>query len=234
MSGDTSASEYSTIITYNNGTYTGSDWKFGFYMPRSYDTILNTNPNLVMQICNSESYCQDLAYQTAPSVTDNDLSAGYTTIIAPTVPFTLISNQTYTIRLLHNNQWGPGNYSAVPQNFFLIAGNQVFNMAPSSSTYNLIDYNQTNVTNLTNAHINSIWSNSSSESNVNIIPSPVSYVNGSGSYLLQSGLVIHNLLNNNNEIANDIKNDLLTDLNISSTIDNNNSSSGIIINPHIA
>ena len=54
MTGDDAGADFSTKITFTyNGTNTSS-WKFGFYMPRSFNTLVsetqNYNPNLLMQI----------------------------------------------------------------------------------------------------------------------------------------------------------------------------------------
>lgn len=230
MTGDTQASEFSSIITFIN-TANAPIWQFGFYMPRSFESIVNNNPNLVMQICNQTNHCQALIYQKAPSVTNNDLSAGYTTILAPSAPYPLEANQAYTISLLHNNQWGPGNYSSVMQNFFIIANNQVINITPNSNMYHLLDYNQTTVTAGINSHISTIWANSNKQVPVvSLVPTPESYITNGSSYSINSGIIIHNRMATNNTIANYISSDLLTDLNITSSVDNNVSTSGIILN----
>ncbi len=230
MNGD-SGSQFSSIITFTNNNVV-NNWQFGFYMPRSFDTVVSSsvNPNLVMQICDTNNSCQELSYQVAPSVTSNDLSAGYTTILAPTANYPLEAGQTYTISLLHNNQWSPNNYSSVMQNFFIISNNQVYNFpAVNSSLYTIIGYNQASINSAINTHVSTNWTNSSIESTVNIIPTPESYAVGSGSYTLANGLAIHNTLNNDNTIANDIQTDLASDINISATVDNNSASTGIII-----
>lgn len=236
MAGDSQASQFSTIIKFTNGNNKLSNWQFGFYMPRSFDTVVTTqqsvNPDLLMQICieNSTS-CANLKYQTTSSITSQDLSAGYTTVLAPEGSFILESGVNYVVNLLHNNQWNAGNYSAVPQNFFITSGSQVSNIPTTTTTYQLLDYAATAVNTQINQHINTIWANSNSFSeSINLIPSPVAYVAGTGSYTLQSGIVIHNELNTDNTVANFYRDDLAKDLGISATVDNQpNVTSGIVI-----
>jgi hypothetical protein len=181
MTGDSNAADFSTTIAF---TYNGSNtstWQFGFYMPRSFASLTsatqNINPNLTMEICNTESpiSCAALKYQQAKSLIESDLSAGYSTILAPQDTFTLVSGQQYTVKLLHNNQWNAGNYSAVPQNFFIISGNSLANATPESGIYNLLDYDAAAVNAGIVTHNNSDWTNSNSQSSaVNLVPTPVS------------------------------------------------------------
>lgn len=235
MRGDTKASEFSMLINFTNGPKNINAWQMGFYMARSFDSLTSAtqdiNPDLSMQICNADgSNCTTLQYQQTP-ITSNDLSAGYTTVLAPTTDFPLLAGQQYTIKLLHNNQWGPGNYSAFPQNFFILANGQVLNIETTASSYELIGYDASAVNARISQHINDNWESSSAESaSASIIPAPAMYKPESGSYTLQSGIVIHNALNDNNTVANFFKDDLATDLAISSSVDNaNDATSGIII-----
>lgn len=234
MDGDTTAAEFSTII---NFTYQGaniSNWQFGFYMARTFATLVSgsdsNNPNLVMQICSAsnESNCVNLSYLKNP-VTESDLSAGTTTMLAPSSSFTLIQGQQYTIKLLHNNQWGPGNYSAVPQNFFIKSGSNIANVTPESSVFNITSYNANNVSDSISQHISTVWASSNNvASNSNLIPSPVSYVSGTGTFTFSS-LVIHNTMTSASHVATFLQQDLAQDLNLNTSIDNVASNSGIII-----
>lgn len=237
MTGDAQPAEFSTTISF---TYTGaatSSWQFGFYMPRSFASLTSAtqsiNPNLVMQICAlaTPTNCSPLQYQKANSITANDLSAGYTTVLAPQSSFSLVPGQQYTISLLHNNQWNPGNYSAVAQSFFILSGANIANNTPESSLYTLLDYNASTTDAAISTHINTNWTNSNNvTSAVSIVPTPVSYVVGSGSFTLSSGVVIHNLLTgSDNSIADFFKADLAKDLLISSSVDNVSATSGIIL-----
>ncbi len=167
MASDTQANQFSTMIKFTNGNSKLSNWQFGFYMPRSFDTVVTTqqsvNPDLLMQICieNSTS-CANLKYQTTSSVTSQDLSAGYTTVLAPESSFILESGVKYVVNLLHNNQWNAGNYSAIPQSFFIISGSQISNIPTTTTTYQLLDYDAATVNTQINQHINTIWANSNS------------------------------------------------------------------------
>lgn len=231
------SAEFSTTISFTySGTATDS-WQFGFYMPRSFASLTSTtqsiNPKLVMQICELDkpTNCSKLQYQKASKITENDLSTGYTTILAPKSSFSLVPGKQYKISLLHNNQWNAGNYSAAPQSFFISSGTNIANNTPESSLYKLLDYNADTTDNAINTHISTNWSSSNNVvSAVNIVPSPVNYVAGSGSFTLSGGLVIHNLLTgSDNSIANFFKTDLAKDLLIVSSIDNISATSGIIL-----
>jgi len=237
MDGDTAAAEFSTTIDFTYKGITTSGWQFGFYMPRSFASLTSTtqsiNPDLVMRICDlaTPTNCSNLQYQKANKITDNDLSTGYTTILAPESSFSLVSGKEYKISLLHNNQWNAGNYSAVPQSFFILSEANVANDTPESSLYTLINYSESTVNTEISTHISTNWTNSNSTSSaVNIVPSPVSYVAGSGSFTLSNGVVMHNLLtSSDNSVANFLKADLAKDLSISSSVDNASATSGIIL-----
>jgi hexosaminidase len=100
-----------------------SQWSLGFYMPRTFDKLVNLstntriNPNLMMQICQG-TRCVPLKYIKR---SDNDFvySDGYANVLQPTEPFTLEPGQHYTIQLFNNNQWSPNNLVSMPQSFFL-------------------------------------------------------------------------------------------------------------------
>jgi hexosaminidase len=101
-------------------------WALGFYMPRTFDSMINKtmqisiNPELTMEICttNSKPLCYPLKLVKSPA---KFATAGYTTVLAPADPsLKLIGGETYSIKLANNNQGLPGNYSAMPQSFFII------------------------------------------------------------------------------------------------------------------
>ena len=236
MTGDNSPSEFSTVINFTNGDNSISNWRFGFYMPRTFDTVValeqSVNPDLIMQVCaESSTNCANLIFLQESSIIAQDQSAGYATVLAPESSFVLQANTNYVIKLLHNNQWNAGNYSSVPQNFFIMSNNQVYNISTTSATYSLIDYNSAAVNTQITNHINANWANSNNfTESINIIPSPVQYIVGIGSFTITNGIVIHNGLNNDNTVANFFSNDLATDLEINASVDNQTSaSSGIVI-----
>lgn len=72
MDGDTKASEFSTIITFNYTGVATSDWKFGFYMPRTFNNLKtdkqDINQRLTMQICqvSDPTKCANLVYLKTP------------------------------------------------------------------------------------------------------------------------------------------------------------------------
>lgn len=233
--GTDAGAQFSTIITFvDNGLTTAESWQLGFYMPRTFDTVVtayqNINPDLTMQICDLSSNCSDLIYTVAESFTANDLSHGYTTILTPESSCILQSGQTYVVSLLHNNQWSAGNYSAVPQNFFLVNQGIVYNLSTTTATYNIIGYNQSTVNTQISTHVSTNWTNSiSGDAPVNIIPTPVSYTPSSGNYTLTNGVVIHTSAGAS-LVATQMKSYLLNDLGINATIDNNTSATtGILI-----
>ncbi len=231
MSGDTSAAEFSTIIHFTAAN-DYQNWKFGFYMSRPFVSQQTFNQNLVMQICNASNACSSLTYQTASSMSLPDESAGYTTILAPSTPISLKKGQAYTIKLLHNNQWNPGNYSAVPQNFFIAANHTIYKLASNKNTYHLINYDQGSVDAEINSHITTDWYDSAPQTATgnSIVPAPVNYMADSGMYSLTDGMKIHNLLSTDNTTAEIFQKELIKNLNINTTVDNENANTGIIIN----
>lgn len=230
ISGDTAA-EFSTIINFTPAN-DFQNWQFGFYMARPFVSQQPAfNPKLIMQICDVKNACTNLSYQKASSVSKLDESAGYTTILAPTIPFSLKSGQTYTIKLLHNNQGTPGNYSAGPQNFFISTNHTIYNLHTNTSTYQLLNYNQASVDSEINNHLAKDWYGSAPSSFVNtIVPAPVNYTVNNGTYALTNDSTIHNLLSTNNTVATMFQTDLAKDLTIHVAVDNQNADTGIIIN----
>jgi hexosaminidase len=234
MAGDSAASEFSMKIQLTNGATQLHNWQLGFYMPRSFAQLLpNTNPRLTMQICSASdaTNCVPLVLQQAASVRAVDESAGSTTILAPQTSFSLSPNEQYTITLAHDNQWNAGNYSAYPQSFFLVNAGLVSHIATTSSTYSLPSYDASATAQTIATHISTNWTASNTEASaLHIVPSPVSFTAGTGTFTLQNGLVIHNALNSDNTVADFLATDLLADLTITASVDNNSSATtGIII-----
>lgn len=239
LDGVNTTQNFSVFIDfYTNSTL--ENWKFGFYMPRTFNTVqnssvappINVNPNLTMNIFdnNGNKIC-GLSYLVESSVTVMAQSSGYTNILVPSGSCNLQANTKYEIRLEHTNTWLPGNYSGAPQSFFFNVNGTVINVPTSQSVYNFADYNSTTVNNNVNTHLNTQWTNTNSNVSASaIVPSPESYLPAVGNYTIASGIAIHNNLNQDNAIANYFKVDLASDLNISATVDNlSSASSGIII-----
>jgi hexosaminidase len=230
MSGDNLATEFSTVISFTPPQNFAS-WQFGFYMVRPFISQQTFNPKLQLQICNAQNTCTKLSYQKNASIFLADKSAGYTTILMPTTAFPLSKGQPYTIKLLHNNQGAPGNYSGLPQNFFIAANNTIYTLASNKNTYQLLNYNQSNIDNDVYNHLSTNWYNSNAGSSVSniIVPSPVKYVSGKGAYQMANGITIHNVLSTDNTVATMLQQDLAHDTGMQATIDNNTATQGIII-----
>ena len=237
MDGDTGLSDFSMEIDFTNGAKTLSNWQFGFYMPRTF-AVLQTeqqtiNPRLEMRICQAKDSndCAMLTLQQSTRIIDPDKSIGYTTILAPSTPFSLMPNTRYIITFLHNNQYDVGNYSSLPQNFFVIESGVVSQIKTNKNTYTLLDYDPSTVAENIATQMQSHWTNSNTvKSAINIVPAPQSYTSGTGSYSLQTGVVIHNALNTDDTVANFFVSDLENDLQDSATIDHDaTATSGIII-----
>lgn len=230
--------EFNTQITLNSNI-DASTWQFGFYMPRSFDTSTaqKINTELSMKICvnGSETNCANLVYQLADSITDNDLSAGYTTMLAPETAFPLTQGTSYQISLNNNNQWAPGNSSALPQNFFMVVNESVINIPTTTQTYRLENYNATAVNERVQTHITDIWQNSATATpSVNLIPMPVSYALTSNltGFTFGDNVAIHNQLNNDNTVVDMYVADIAVDKNIFAASDNSpTATTGIIIQP---
>ncbi len=224
MVGDDPEREFSTIITLTNGSNTIQNWQFGFYMPRKFKKIGQTNKNLAMKICEKDSnYCSKLIYQKSPFLSP-DLSIGFTTVLAPQKQFLLKNNKTYIISLLHNNQFPIFNYSGLPQSFFINNKdeNNIINIETNEKTYNILHYNSEIIKDRIHNHVQKNWVNSASMNNniLNIIPSPIKISIESGNYQLNDGIIIQNFFENdfNSKLLQSF---LKTDLNISATIKKN-------------
>mgnify|MGYP006313932411 FL=1 len=149
-------------------------WKIGFFMPRVLDKHSGiANKSLSMTVCEqNSSQCSKLIYQ-KNSFTANDLSTGFTSILAPKDNFTLRAGKRYVITLAHINT-PLLNYSSVPQSWFLITpNNQVINLAVSPASYQLIDYNGTQIQRQVAEHNQDNWNDSAKLTTpLNVIPSP--------------------------------------------------------------
>ena len=200
MVGDDPEREFSTIITLTNASNTIQNWQFGFYMPRKFKKIGQTNRNLAMKICEKNSnYCSKLIYQKSPFLSP-DLSIGFTTVLAPQKQFLLKNNKTYIISLLHNNQFPIFNYSGLPQSFFINNKdeNNIINIETNEKTYNILNYNSEIIKDRIHNHVQKNWDNSASMDNniLNIIPSPIKISIESGNYQLNDGIIIQNFFEN--------------------------------------
>ncbi len=107
-------------------TKTISHWALGFYMPRSFDQLINkqmnvaTNADLIMEICdaNVPAQCSPLKLVKNPQTYATE---GYTTVLSPAdSSLKLMVGKTYLIKLTNSNRGMPTNYSAMPQSFFII------------------------------------------------------------------------------------------------------------------
>lgn len=221
-----------TINIINNGSKL-TDWKLGFYMPRSFRTTSTSNTKLAMQICAQEKpkICTTMSYQ-KPSFLEQDLSTVFTTIIAPQNNFPLEHGKKYTISLIHNSSKGPQNYSALPQSFFIIADDATYNITTKPSTYTLTNYNKSLVEQTVQEHINQEWESSNSLMPLlNIVPTPqeITINDESAIFNLSQNLVIHN---NSNLASNQLslwQSTLAQDFKQSIAIDNISSQTGILL-----
>ena len=232
---------FSTYINLK-ASQTINSWQFGFYIARTFYTYFDPNPEesqnnantqMSMQICQMPNArpCATLQYMKASAVTQNDLSAGYTNILAPTTPFPLIAGNSYQVQIINSNQWSINNLSSAPQNLFFVVNGLVLNTPTESSIYNLnineqanqatiAAFNQNNWTTNTNLNV---------ESSI-IVPSPVNYVAGNGNYTISNNISIHNAFSVDNTVVNFFQEDLAKDLKVVATIDNSSSAdSGILI-----
>lgn len=238
MKGDKEPSDFSVLIDFINNKSRIDQWKFGFYMPAtSFYQLVNShhNPKLSMQICDKQNTCSPLIYETANNIREPDLSQGYTNIFAPSIPFPLLPNHDYTIKLLNNNQSGGRHISVLPQNLFFIVSDQkkIHNIDTTIDTYHIVDYDPKNTKLAIKNHIKANWDKSipASSSKNTIVPSVV-YIdsNEESRFLIQDGLSIHNQFNQDNRLALMLGTALLTDLKVHTTVDKQTSStSGIII-----
>jgi len=185
-----STQDFSIIINLETGNQNINTWKLGFYQPRTYRTIGIVNPNIKMSIINDEFSSQKADLKYSYSKKSDSLSAGYMTVLEPVKAFELQKNSKYTINLVNNNQWAPGNLTAMPQSFFFIitnkdGDNKIINITTSPSTYQVSGYNpektaleikEYNASNIKNS--NKI--NNEMADKLGLIPTPVSIVEAEG------------------------------------------------------
>ena len=128
---DETASQFDTFIRVKVGNNNIYDWALGFYMPRTFNTSINSdvNTDLTMTICqsNGNNQCDPDAKQyPLHFVKRSDqhqtfYGTGYSNVLTPNTKHqTLQSNKTYLIKLKGNNQWPPENMTEMPQSFFII------------------------------------------------------------------------------------------------------------------
>lgn len=169
------------------------NWSIGFYMPRTFNalTVAQTgtdiNPNLHMRIYNDQTgIYRDLTYVKEDSG-QNVYADGYTNVLAPESRFPLKANQSYTIKLINNNQWAPANINSMPQSFFVKDqdNNLITPINVSLSAYNAHNgfshiggYDADKTHNLIEQHITQNWQNSAANNDtineLGLIPSPKS------------------------------------------------------------
>jgi len=194
--------EFSAFIVFKANTSL-TNWLLGFYMPFTLNKTASLNPNLTLQICSIDSFnrglleiksretllqeldpknCQKLDYAVNKEG-DFDLSAGWTSVLGPVKnsKYTnLQQNKHYLIKIEHNAIGVTRNYSSFPQSFFLIntKSKVVENLTlTNKEIYSVLDYNQSDIDNENEEHIQSTWSNSiplkAQHPSFNLIPTPV-------------------------------------------------------------
>lgn len=205
MKGDTSNKFTIKLKLSNISKQSIAGWKIGFFMPRSLDKHSGvSNKSLTMSICEQgTNNCSNLIYQKAP-FTANDLSTGFTSILAAQDNFPLRAGKNYLITIAHLNT-PLLNYSSLPQSWFVITqNNQVMNLAVGPDKYNLIDYNSAQIQNQVADHVQDNWNNSarSTAPQLKVIPSPsqVTFTNQGTLQLGKQVMIINNdVFKNKNE-----------------------------------
>ncbi|MEN9946198.1 MAG: hypothetical protein RLZZ293_584, partial [Pseudomonadota bacterium] len=247
MDGDSQASQFSMILNFHNDGDEIEHWQLGFYMPRTFYNLAQQkiNPDLDMQICTVEDgSCVNLKYVKAPSGS-NDLGQGYFNMLEPVANFSLKPNHHYYIQLAHNNQWNVGNISALPQSLFLIADDynkngvpRIYPLPTELNQYSLTNYNHEQILQQIEQHLQQNWQNSQ-PNNLDpqlpqIVPQPISIVNNnSGDFTIPSTIILHNQLNEDNQVASYWSKIIQQDWQLAKLpkVDNDgNASTGIIIN----
>lgn len=241
LNGNFNQSLFSTYINFT-ANQTISNWQFGFYVARTFYTYTDPNPvesqnnantQMSMQICQmpNASHCATLQYLKASAVTQNDLSAGYTNLLGTAAPFPLLAGKSYQVKIVNSNQWSINNLSSAPQSLFFIVNGQVLNTVTESSIYNLNINEQANQTAIASFNQNNwdVNTNLNAESSI-IVPSPVNYTLGTGTYTIPANISIHNAFSADNTVADFFQEYLTQDLKVMASIDNSNTAdSGILI-----
>jgi len=238
LKGDTAPSEFSTIFKFkiNEVAHFDKDWQIGFYMPRSFsqsdESHGNYNPNLNMNICELShdkiiGACAQLELVKTP-ITQTDKSQGTLTILKPVNSFTLKSNTTYMMSLLHNNQFIPVRYSDMPQSIFIASDNLSWNIPTSFSNYSFPLIESVHIPKAIESHNLANWTNSqqyqANDSTFTVVPSVVASTRTAGVFKLSDSLVIHNVFDSVNSQTEQLQNYLLQDLNLNSQYDYSDSS----------
>lgn len=232
---DQSTREVSTEIKFTNTGKAISNWQLGFcYLQNQLITFAKTNPHLTMQICNTKNKCVNLVYQKAATIRDNDLSAGYTTILQPQTRFPLNQRETYTVKISRSKHGVPRNYSNMPQNFFIFDRDSKKFIAISTmkKQYVLNYYHQDLIDAQIKEHVENNWNEKTNHaaSTNSIVPTPVSYVAGEGAYALKKNLRIHTTLPNDSVVPFFFTANLARDLKINAVVDyDKNANNDIII-----
>lgn len=189
---------FSITATLDNQGESINNWKFGFYMPRSFRTTSTSNTKLFMQICeNSSKKCIPLIYQ-KPSFDKPDLSTVFTTILAPKSSYVLNANQKYTIKLAHNSSQSSGNISSLPQSFFMIVDEKPVLLPTELSFYKLTNYKESSIQQSIISYQKQKLNNDNGfQESINVIPYPnkVTIINESQKFNIVKNLVLHNNAN---------------------------------------
>jgi hypothetical protein len=142
-----------------------SNWAIGFYMPRTFNQLINLqaniaiNPDLKLELCTLENNCSDLYYV---KKSHSFISAGYTNILAPVKNISLTTGKTYVIKITNSNQGAPTNFSAMPQHFFLIEDENNITSLPEvlPEQYQIGNYDKNQVDLAIKQHQNDNWEKS--------------------------------------------------------------------------
>ena len=185
MKEDKDPSEFSLIFKFINQGEDIVKWQLGFYMAgtplaKFVKGEQNFNPKLIRQICDEDDHCVSLNYDTNKNIKDPDLSQGYTSIHSPSTYFPLKKGKKYEFKLLHINQWGGGNVSYFPQNFFLISSNKykkkiIYTMGSDIKSYSVGSYDHDQVKEKIKKYVQKNWDTSAKNTieNDKVVPKPV-------------------------------------------------------------
>ncbi|MDP3372324.1 MAG: family 20 glycosylhydrolase [Candidatus Paracaedibacteraceae bacterium] len=223
MENDIAPSDFSLKIKFTNHGPSISNWHFGFYiagapLSKFKNGLQDFNPRIIRRICDSHNRCSSLKYEKACSLTNADLSQGYTAIHASENDLVLLSKETYTIELLHINQWGGESISYFPQNFFLLLNNinnkskiefDVYSLDTNLNSYKLIGYDQNKVDSIISTQIAKNWGKSKEknkdEASIEVIPSPVKFnLKKEKCRFSEKNITVFNQFNKNDKIAKHI------------------------------
>ena len=155
---------FSTVIDFQ-ATQTLRHWALGFYWPRTIKQLGAINPDLSMRLCQGSQHCVPLQ-MVSHGNSANFIGTGYAQLITPiNAQVRLQAGARYQIKLQHSNQGLPGNYSSMPQNFFVVQGiktpTPVVSAIPTSmGIFHLGGYEQTHVDQEIAAHRQQILAHS--------------------------------------------------------------------------